>query len=225
MNIVITGAGKGIGFEAAVQMATQGHKVVAVSRNVGAFSTVNHPNVVPVSFDLKNINEYGNLVMQIKKEVGIVDVLLNNAGYLVKKEYYQLTHEDYQNIYTTNVMAPFFLVQSLKLLFRKGSHIVNIGSMGGLNNTSKFPGMSLYSSSKAALAVMTECLATELKESGVFINCLAIGAAETEMVRIAFPGYQPPVTASSMASYLTWFCLNGTKWFNGQVIPVALSSP
>jgi NAD(P)-dependent dehydrogenase (short-subunit alcohol dehydrogenase family) len=97
--------------------------------------------------------------------------------------------------------------------------------MGGVQGSAKFPGLAAYSSSKAALANLSELLAEELKEKNIRVNCLALGAAQTEMLETAFPGYKAPVTAAEMAQWVGWFAINGHRFFNGKVLPVALSTP
>ena len=85
--------------------------------------------------------------------------------------------------------------------------------------------VSAYSSSKAALANLTECLAVEFKEKNIAVNCLALGATQTEMLSEAFPEYKAPLTAKEMAEFIVYFSLNGHRYFNGKIIPVALSNP
>jgi NAD(P)-dependent dehydrogenase (short-subunit alcohol dehydrogenase family) len=89
----------------------------------------------------------------------------------------------------------------------------------------KFPGLSAYSASKAALHILTECLAHELSEQEIKVNCLALGSAQTEMLEQAFPGYQSPVMAFEMGKYTADFALTGHKFFNGKILPVAATTP
>ena len=102
---------------------------------------------------------------------------------------------------------------------------MNIGSMGGFQGSSKFPGLAAYSASKAALANLTECLAEEWKEAGIACNCLALGAVQTEMLAAAFPGFQAPVTSTQMGEMIAWFVKQGHQFFNGKVLPVSVSTP
>ncbi len=97
--------------------------------------------------------------------------------------------------------------------------------MGGVQGSEKFQGLSLYSASKAALAVFTECLAEELKTHNVKANALALGAVQTEMLSHAFPTYKAPLQASEMADYIADFALNGHQYYNGKILPVSLSTP
>ena len=82
------------------------------------------------------------------------------------------------------------------------SHVVNISSIGGLANTSKFPGLSAYSSSKGALNILTEMLAEEYKETSIKFNTLALGAVQTEMLEEAFPGYNAPISPNEVSKFI-----------------------
>jgi NAD(P)-dependent dehydrogenase (short-subunit alcohol dehydrogenase family) len=154
-----------------------------------------------------------------------VDILVNNAGLLIHKPVIEFDETDIDNLFNMNVKSAFLLTQALLPLFSKQAHIVNIGSMGGVQGSVKFPGLSLYSASKGALAILTECLALELKDRGVSVNCLALGSAQTEMLKKAFPGYKAPLSAVEMASFIADFALSGHMYFNGKILPVALSTP
>ena len=124
-----------------------------------------------------------------------------------------------------NVKSIFRLVRDLLPIFNKGAHIVNISSMGGFQGSSKFPGLSLYSASKGALAILTECMAEEFKENKISANALALGAVQTDMLGAAFPGYKAPLAANEMAEFIYDFAINGQKYFNGKILPVSLSTP
>ena len=125
----------------------------------------------------------------------------------------------------SNVMSHFKMIQYTLPLLKSGSHIVNVGSMGGFQGSVKFAGLSAYSSSKAALHALSECLAYELAETGIKVNCLALGSAQTEMLEAAFPGYESPVLAFEMGKYIADFAKTGHKFFNGKVLPVAVTTP
>ena len=227
MNIVITGASNGIGFETARKFSgVQGIRIVALSRDEKKLDTLaskGEGKIIPLKFDLSNFDS--TLLLQALKKNNIVnvDILINNAGHLINKPFDFLTNEDWNSIYRVNV---FGAVQMIKTLLpfmgiKSKAHIVNISSYGGFQGSQKFPGLSAYSSSKAALANLTECLAGEFKNKNISVNCLALGAAQTEMLQNAFPGYKAPVTASEMAEFIFWFAVNGNKFFNGKIIPVA----
>ena len=108
---------------------------------------------------------------------------------------------------------------------KKDGHVVNISSMGGIQGSMKFSGLSAYSSSKAALITLSELLAEEYKETGPSFNVLALGAVQTEMLEEAFPGYKASVSAVEMARYIMQFSLTGHQMYNGKVLQVSNSTP
>ena len=104
-------------------------------------------------------------------------------------------------------------------------HIVNISSVGGVTGSVKFPGLSIYSSSKGALSILSECLAKDFEEDCIAVNCLALGAVNTEMLNKAFPEYEAQISPLKMGEYISNFALNGHKVINGVTQVVSLSNP
>ena len=224
MDFLITGCSRGIGLELVKLLAQNGHRVLAVSRNIQSLQGI-HEQVIPFALDLSQSGFEQSLLAKLNAITMRPDCIINNAGYLVNKPLSKLSADDFDSMFQVNMKVPFLLLQALSELLPSGSHVVNIGSMGGFQGSSKCPGLSLYSASKAALAVFSECLAEEWKDKGVKVNCLALGAAQTEMLEAAFPGYQAPLSASEMASFIADFSLNGHRYFNGKVLPVSVSTP
>jgi 3-oxoacyl-[acyl-carrier protein] reductase len=155
------------------------------------------------------------------------DVIINNAGYLLNKPFSETSSFDIETIYKVNVFAPITILQSAFHFLdeQRRCHVVNIGSMGGVQGSVKFPGLSIYSSSKAALANLSECLAEEYKGNNVFINCLALGSVQTDMLENAFPGYVAQVSAKEMADYVVQFSMQDPIYMNGKIISVSSSTP
>lgn len=232
MNVIITGASAGIGFELTKQFIADPSitTVIGIARRSGwslpleAFERTLgfHGKFILVVSDVIEVS-----LEEVNRHVQHVHILINNAGLLKTAPFQALTESDFLDVYRTNVFAPAHLIRELSPLLggAAGSHIVNIGSMGGFQGSSKFAGLSAYSSSKAALACLTECLAEEFKEDNIKVNCLAIGAVQTEMLAQAFPGFIAPVTAIQMASYIKDFSCNAHHYYNGKVLPVSLSTP
>ena len=234
MNIIITGAGNGIGFELVKALAK--HKlnhIVAVSRNGAALKELvaecvrmyPEAKVTPYEFDLIQFDFYPFIVQRLETIIQKCDILINNAGKLVNKSFLRFDPAEFDATFNVNVRAPFFFIQSLLPMMNKGSHIVNIGSMGGIQGSMKFPGLAAYSASKGALAVLTEVLAEELAEQEIKVNCLALGAVQTEMFVKAFPGAKALQNPAQIAHFIADFAVNGHKYFNGKIIPVSLSVP
>ena len=234
MNIIITGASRGIGYEIVKKLIQAGdHKVLILSRNIARLNQlvdeckqiVPGAQVYPHNLDLRDPTFQKKLPPVVIDKLEKVDILINNAGHLINKPFIELTAEEFDEVFEVNVKSVVRLIQSLYPHFNSPSHIVNIGSMGGFQGSMKFPGLSLYSASKGALAVLSECLAEEFKETGINVNCLALGSAQTEMLKEAFPNYKPPLTAEQMADLICDFALKGHTYFNGKILPVALSVP
>ena len=225
MNIIITGAGKGVGFETALQLSKNPeHKIVAISRTIDSLHGLSK-NIIPIAFDLSELpnNQFIDEITKVLDHR--VDVLINNAGLLINCDYDKYTLEDFNAMMNVNLRVPHLLIQSLLPYFAKPSHVVNISSMGGFSGSAKFPGLALYSTFKGALCTLSECLAEELKPRQISVNALCLGAVQTEMLSKAFPNYMAPTTAPQMAQYIADFAINGNKYFNGKIIPVANTTP
>lgn len=231
MNIIVTGGTRGIGMQAALAFAEdESNRVLIIGRDKDAIELVkeasSHNNIEGVEYDLSKLQSSGKeLILLIGDYFGAIDILVNNAGFLVNRRFDAITEEETRKTMETNFFAPLFLIRLLLPMFNSGSHIVNIGSMGGFQGSSKYPGLSVYSASKAALACLSESLAGELKDYGISVNCLAPGAVQTDMLAEAFPGFKAPVTARDMGRFISNFAINGHKLINGKVIPVAGSNP
>jgi len=235
MNIVITGASQGIGYATAVELAKNGsHTIICISRNEAKLKYLqneidrlsSNTTMIPMPFDLlKLTNTSDEPAASISKLIGKVDILINNAGLLHVKSLTDLTPNEIQSMVVVNYLAPTLLIRQMLPYMNKSSHVVNISSMGGFQGSAKFPGLSVYASSKAALASLTENLAEEYKDLGISFNCLALGATDTEMFRQAFPGFNAPQSAKGMANFIAYFAINGNKFFNGKILPVSLSTP
>src|SRR5690606_28340948 len=122
----------------------------------------------------------------VREKVGNVNMLINNAGYLINKPFVETSMADFTALLQSNLLGHVSMIQHMIPLIPSGGHIVNIGSMGGFQGSAKFPGLAAYSASKSALHTLTECLAMELAEKEIKINCLALGSAQTEMLDQAF---------------------------------------
>lgn len=234
MDILLTGASRGIGYETALALSKINHcRILAVARNEIALNRLsdeisvleNGSKLIPMKLDLEKEDAILNIIQQIKILEFKPQILINNAGLLIKGGITELDFADFDRMFQLNVKLVFFLVQKLIPFFQPGSHIVNISSMGGFQGSAKFNGLSLYSASKGALAILTESLAEELKPKKISMNCLALGAVQTEMLSEAFPGYSAPVSASRMGEFIADFAFNGNRFFNGKILPVSLSTP
>jgi Short-chain dehydrogenases of various substrate specificities len=231
MNIVINGGTSGIGKEVALCLARQKENHLLVTgRNKDALEELtagaDSRNILTHQIDLEKFENYERSFLKfVAAHFRPIDILINNAGLLIVNDFMKSASAEARKMMETNFFGPAALTRALQPLMQRGSHIVNISSMGGYQGSSKYRGLSYYSASKAALSSLSECLAEEFHESGIIVNCLALGSVGTGMLEKAFPGYKAPVTAAEMAEFISWFAMNGSKFFNGKVLPVAFSNP
>jgi NAD(P)-dependent dehydrogenase (short-subunit alcohol dehydrogenase family) len=226
--VLIIGASRGIGKELVSLFAQdKSTKVYAFARNI---------EKMHASFDaLENVHSFhldlcGDSVRtdleNTLADLDKVDILINNAGYLVNKPFLELTREDFVDSYNANVIGVLQSVQAvLPKMKKNGGHVVSVSTMGAFQGSAKFPGLAAYSSSKTGVVTMTELLAEEFKDDHIKFNCLCLGAVQTEMLEEAFPGYQAPLNANQMATFIHDFACNAHQYLNGKVIPVSLSTP
>jgi len=223
-NIIVTGTSRGIGYELALQFANAGNQVLAISRNIPR-TLLEHQNITCLSVDLSNEDALGEVESFLSSTWKNVDAVVHNAGALLLKPFAETTQADFESIYKVNVFAVANLTRICLPYLQKGSHVVTISSIGGVRGSLKFAGLAAYSSSKGAVITLTELLAEEYKEKGISFNVLALGSVQTEMLNEAFPGYQAPISAEGMATYIYDFTLNGNKYFNGKVLEVSSTNP
>jgi NAD(P)-dependent dehydrogenase (short-subunit alcohol dehydrogenase family) len=223
-NIIITGTSRGIGYELALQLAEAGYQVLAISRKTPQV-LIENENITCLSVDLGNETELIAVENFLSHTWTTVDIIIHNAGSLIHKPFAQTSQEDFERVYKVNVFGVANLTRVCLPYLQKGSHVVSISSMGGIQGSMKFAGLSAYSSSKGAVITLSELLAEEYKEQGISFNVLALGAVNTEMLQEAFPGYEAPLSPKEMADYIFDFALTGNKYHNGKIIQVSSSTP
>ena len=223
-NIIITGTSSGIGFELVKIFAQKKNRVLALSRDNSSLRDLNFDGVNAIDFDLTKVEDYSQLD-KFLDSFQKVDILINNAGFLINNPFYETSLEDFQKVYSVNLFSVAMLIRhTIKYMF-KGANVVNISSIGGIQGSMKFPGLSAYSSSKAALNILTEMLAEEYKDDKIHFNSLALGSVKTKMLEKAFPGFEASTSAFDMANYIYNFSTEGFKLINGKVISISSSTP
>lgn len=236
MNILLTGASRGIGAALASSFTQSGHKVLLVARNASSLQRVadecNHKAgdqlAIPLPFDLSDLADLEEeFVSLIREHANVLDALFNNAGQLINKPFQQTAISEVRMLFDVNFFVPAQLIRICMPFMAESNlkHIVNVTSMAGFQGSKKFIGLSYYSASKAALASLTECLAEEYGEAGFTVNALSIGSVQTEMLAEAFPDLKAPLKPAQMAEFMRWFTLEGHRYFKGKILPVSLATP
>lgn len=225
--IVVIGASRGIGKEMVLQFAKEtGNTVIALARNVEIMQqTFTAPNIHAGYIDLSSEDLHAQLDNMLHAYPRI-DIVINNAGTIVNKPFIELTRTEINSCYQVNSIGIMHATQYMvPKMLANGGHIVNISTMGAFQGSVKFPGLAAYSSSKSGIVTFTELFAEEYKETSIKMNCLCLGAVQTEMLEEAFPGYKAPLTPEQMANYIVDFAYNGHLFYNGKVLPVSSSTP
>ena len=221
-TIVVTGTSSGIGNEICIQAAKLNYKVISISRNIEPLKGIN--GIDSYIVDITDKKSIKNFIDDLRNKDLKIDILINNAGQLSNKLFGETSYESFKQTFDVNVFGLAEITRSLIPFINKSGHVINISSIGGVNGSKKFPGLSVYSSSKAAVIALTEVLAEEYLEGPSF-NVLALGAVQTKMLKEAFPDYEAQTKPGEMAKYIIDFAINGNNLFNGKLISVSNSNP
>lgn len=221
-TIVVTGTSSGIGHQICIQAAKMNFHVISVSRNIEPLKDIG--GIESFAIDITNKDSVDEFIANLKSKKIKIDILINNAGYLVSELFGDTTYDSFKKTFDVNVFGLAEITRSLIPIINSDGHVINISSIGGVNGSKKFPGLSAYSSSKAAVIALTEVLAEE-HQNGPSFNVLALGAVQTKMLKEAFPDYNADTKPEEMARYILDFAINGNKLFNGKLISVSNSNP
>ena len=221
---MITGGGSGIGAACAAEFLRRGRPVVIVGRAASRLAATTRAldggaRVLALAGDVGDERFARRAFAAARKRFGAVDILVNNAAFLVKKPFLETTAADWDATMRTNLRGPFLF--SREFLRAPGRTIVNIGSLGGVQGTAKFPGLSAYTVSKHGVAGLTAALAVEARPLGVAVFCVAPGAVNTAMLRKAAPGLKAGAEPSEIAAVVA--DLSGSaapELLSGAIIPL-----
>ncbi|CAI8304285.1 MAG: 3-oxoacyl-[acyl-carrier-protein] reductase FabG [Flavobacteriia bacterium] len=221
---LITGASRGIGRALSLRLSKDGHEVLAIARDAGALQALEKECGCRVlAFDLERPD--WDVFREWVGSHSPLDGMIHNAGFLKSTAFMELDAELVKRHYEINVLSAFGLFQAVLPHASIQAHFLTIGTIGGMTGSSKFPGLSAYSSSKAALSTLTECLQVEFPERNWTFNSLALGAVSTEMLREAFPEYEAPIQPDQIAQFISNFLISGHLAVKGKVLPVSMSNP
>ena len=232
---IVTGGGSGIGLAIATKFVEEKFTTIIVGRDQQKLDAAKQnlgELCVPFSCDFTDLGSLPKLVEDIIGKYGKIDVLVNNAGINMKKEFTDVTDEDFQRILMTNVTSVFALSREVvKHMLQKGAgSIINISSMASQYG---IPKVIAYTASKAAIEGMTKAMAVELSPKGIRVNCIAPGFIATDMSAKALnndPERKQKVMSRTPMGYMgdpsdianaAVYLANGeAKYVTGVILPV-----
>lgn len=180
---IVTGGASGIGFAIAEKFVKNNIHTIIIGRNQDKLNNAKAKLGAlcePLAFDLNNLEEIPSFIKQLVKKYSKIDILVNNAGINLKKEFTEVTDEDFEKIMLTNVQSVFTISREVvkSMIQNKSGSIVNISSMASQYG---LPKVIAYSASKGAIESMTRAMAVELSPKGIRVNCIAPGFIATDM--------------------------------------------
>ena len=180
---IVTGGASGIGFAIAEKFIKNNITTIIIGRNEEKLNSAKNrlgTLCQPVAFDLNNLSAIPEMIKNLIKKYSKIDILINNAGINLKKEFTEVTDEDFDKIIHTNVQSIFTISREVvkNMIENKNGSIVNISSMASQYG---LPKVIAYSASKGAIEAMTRAMAVELSPKGIRVNCIAPGFIATDM--------------------------------------------
>ena len=187
---IVTGGASGIGWAITEKFIHSGLRTIVIGRDQQKLKKAKlkfGELCEPVSFDLNELSAIPEMVKKLKDDYGELDVLVNNAGINMKKDFAKVSDEEFQRVIQVNVTAVFSLSREVaKWMMRRGEGvIINISSMAAQYG---LPKVIAYSASKSAVEGMTRAMAVELSPRGIRVNCIAPGFISTDMSAKALNG-------------------------------------
>lgn len=223
-RVLITGGSRGIGAATGLAFAREGFEVVLVSRTLSDLEASAQrirqefpgSEIMTIAADVSDEAQ----VLSIFNQVDQIDVLINNAGYIRVTPVEDLSLEEWRRTIDINLTSCFLMSRELirRNKTNRNACIINISSLGGIQGKTKFPGFLAYSSAKAGVIALTECLAVEAKTAGIRVNCIAPGTVNTRMLQEALPGIQTTTQPEDIAEEILYFVIDPVgKTLTGEI--------
>jgi NAD(P)-dependent dehydrogenase (short-subunit alcohol dehydrogenase family) len=180
---IVTGGAAGLGLAMSTKFVATGIRTVMIGRNEEALKATAATLGELCSYkvlDLQHLDAIPACIAEIVNTFGQIDILINNAGINMKKDFLEVTDQDFYNIIQTNVLSVFAISREVsKVMVKQGQGaIVNISSMAAQYG---IPKVIAYTAAKSAIEGMTKAMAVELSPLGIRVNCIAPGFIKTAM--------------------------------------------
>jgi NAD(P)-dependent dehydrogenase (short-subunit alcohol dehydrogenase family) len=225
---IVSGASRGIGRAAAIELARQGAAVVLAARDAQALEVGAHDIVerggraLAQQTDVTDEASVTGLFAAAVAGFGRVDILINAAGAIANVPFVDMDAASWDQVLAVNLRGTFLMCRAAfrQMIPQGGGVIVNISSLSGVPGVEKFPGLSAYNSSKYGVAGLTEILAVEGRPHHIRVLAVSPGAVDTEMLRRAAPHLKPGMTPEEFARILAWLVGPDARHLSGVNLPI-----
>lgn len=223
---IVTGGGRGIGRATALQLAAEGAQVTICARTLSEIENVadEHQLIRAVNGDVANRDFVEQLVSGTVEEFGRIDVLVNNAAILGRREIVDLDTDLWDQVMNVNLRGVYLLSRAVfKQMMAQdppGGSMVNLGSLSGVRGPEKFPGLAAYNVSKAGLIALSDILAVEGKPHNIRVNAVSPGAVETAMLREAGHGLRALATPEDVARTILFLLSDDSRPITGANVEI-----
>ncbi len=228
---VVTGASRGIGLAIATRFAAAGARVAICSRAADAagekrladaVEQIEHaaPSGTPVLWlpcDVTRFADARHLHATVDKELGVPDVIVNNAGLVVRARLDEITEDEWDAVVGANLKGTFNVTRVFlpQMRARKSGRIINIASISGRQGTAR---LTAYCAAKHGVVGLTRALAEETREVGLQVNAVCPGSVDTDM--LAGSGYPPLMRADDVAGVALWLATEAPAALTGSCVDV-----
>lgn len=232
---IVTGGGSGIGLAIAEKFISAGIHTIIAGRDEQKLKAAKEQLgelCYPMPCDINNLSAIPSFITAVIQQFGQIDILVNNAGINMKKDFTEVTDEEFQSVITTNLCSVFTMSREVvkQMLIKGSGSIINISSMAAQYG---LPRVIAYSASKTAIDGMTRAMAVELSPKGIRINAIAPGFIETAMTAKALntdPERKQKVFGRTPLGYMgqpsdigdaaLFLATDASKYITGVILPV-----
>jgi len=221
---VVTGASRGIGRAIARVFAQHGATVCGLARSAEDLASLAREidqlggRALVFETDVSRASSVEHAVSAIEAELGQVDLLVNNAGAVIRRAFAELSADDWHHVLGANLDSVFFMTRALipSLVASRG-RIINIASIAGRQGT---PMLSAYCAAKHGVIGLTRALAEELRGAGVSVNAICPGSVDTQMLREGLPGAEPAMSPEDIAETALFLATKAPDALTGSCVDV-----
>lgn len=237
-NVIVTGAGTGIGRACALAMAREGARLVLVGRRKEKLQDLAIEignSAIPIAADVSKKADIENLIARAHAEFGGINVLLNNAGVLHVGNVEQITEEQWDQTFNVNVRGLWLLSRAVLPHMRKagGGSIINMASVLGINGARN---RASYAPSKGAVVLLTKCMAIDHGHENIRVNAICPSFVETDLTAAVLSTVPDPQAVrrerialhpigrlgkpEDIAGLAVYLACDESSWVTGSVFPV-----